>query len=475
MRTLSRHTQRYGLHALAWLLLIGAAGCASPEKRSELPLQSAPPFSETGDAAPAERWWTAFDDIALNAQVDRALEDSFTLSAAWERLRAAKAVAEREASELWPDLDGVGDVTFEDGGDDDEQTQLRLGLEASYEIDLWGRIESRVQAERFRASATRADYQAAALSLTAEVARTWYQLAEAALQLALIERQIETNRTVLELLESRFAAGQVRSADVLRQRQLLEQTREQAIAARSRREVLEHQLAILQGRPPQAQARTGDPTLPALPPRPATGLPGDLVQRRPDVRQAYRLLRAADEDLAAAISNQYPRLNLTASISTAYEHPEDMFREWLASIAGQFVAPLFDAGQRSAEVERTAAVTRQRLAEYGQAVVRAFGEVEDALARERNQLDRIDSLDRQLALARQTYQQLRTQYLNGVTDYIAVLDALREEQRLQRALLAARLDAVEFRIALYRALAGCFETPRERQTTGESEDSNAHE
>jgi NodT family efflux transporter outer membrane factor (OMF) lipoprotein len=454
----------------------GLWGCVSPKGIESLPLDSAPSFSRSGAEPLPERWWTAFGDPTLNAQVDRALDENFTVAAAWERLRAARAVVDREASDLFPDLDGVaGGELNADSDEEDVDATLRLGLEAAYEVDLWDRIESRVEAERFRASATRADYQAAELSLTAEVARTWYQLVEARAQLALVEDQIATNEAVIELLESRFAAGQIRSADVLRQQRLTEATREQAIAIRSRKAVLQHQLAVLQGRSPQGGDMPPQGALPALPPAPATGLPSDLVQRRPDVQRALRLLRAADRDLASAVSNQYPRLLLTASFTTAAENPSNLFQEWLASLLGQFVAPLFDAGERRAEVRRTTAVVRQRAAEYGQTVLTAFREVEDALARERYQIERIANLEEQLTLAEQTYQQLRTQYLNGVTDYIAVLTALTEEQRLQRDLLRARLTLLEFRIALYRALAGAFETGREREEATGSEEDDADE
>ncbi|MFW6336106.1 MAG: TolC family protein, partial [Phycisphaeraceae bacterium] len=321
---------------------------------------------------------------------------------------------------------------------------------------------------RLRARATAAEYRTAALTLAAEVARTWYRLAEAQRQLDILQQQIDTNESVVELLEDRFAAGQIRSADVLRQRQLVEATREQAVLARSRQARLQHQLAVLMGRPPQAEPPNPRGELPEIPPPPAVGLPAELVERRPDVRQARLRLEAADRDLASAIADRYPRINLTASLSSTAEDPGGLFENWLASLTGQLVAPLFDAGQRRAEVNRAEAVTRQRVAEYGQSVLTAFREVEDALAAEQFDAQRIDRLEEQLRLSRQTLEQLRTQYLNGVTDYIAVLTALTQQQRLQRDLVASRLARLDSRIELYRALAGPFDTPRERAANADS-------
>ena len=278
--------------------------------------------------------------------------------------------------------------------------------------------------------------------------------------MALIESQIETNQTVLQLIENRFRLGLVQAVDVLRQRQLVEATREQRVIADAERQVLVHQLAVLLGRPPQEGPGTQPEDLPDLPPLPATGVPLDLVQRRPDVQSAFLQLQAADQDVAAAIRNQFPRLTLTAS-ATSEVTAGTLFQEWVTSFAGNLLAPLFYGGELRAEVDRTQAVRQQRLFEYGQTVLIAFQEVEDALVLEVRQRERISSLEDQLTLADQAYEQLRFQYLNGTSNYLEVLTALDEVQALRRDLLSARLTLVDQRIALYRALAGSFDTARE--------------
>ncbi|MEX1042156.1 MAG: efflux transporter outer membrane subunit [Pirellulaceae bacterium] len=422
-----------------------------------LPTQHPPPFSISGAERMPDRWWTAFQDPALDFQVSRSLDGNFPLAAALQRLRAAQALARRESSDLWLDVDGVAEAegTFFSAGEN--QSLFALGVDAGYQVDLWGEIRSRVEAERLRASATEADYHAIALTLSAEVARAWFALTEAHAQLALVADQIKTNETGAKLQEARFGLGQVRSADVLRQRQLVESTREQAVVVQSRIAVLEHRLAVLQGQTPQEATYDPEITFPDLPPLPQTGLPSELLLRRPDVRREFLALSAADRDLASAISAQYPRLNLAASITTAAESPEDLFQDWIGSVAGQLIAPLIDGGQRRAEVDRTTAEVRQRFAEYGQTVLLAYREVEDALARERYQIDRVALLELQLQLARQSSTQLREQYFIGDAAYLDVLSSITEEQRLQRTTLSARLDVVLTRVDLYLALAGGFD------------------
>lgn len=404
-----------------------------------------------------DRWWTALGDEALDQLVDAALADNLDIETAWQRLAAARAVARGQGADLQPSLDGfaAAGVSHPNASD---TAHLELGLAAEYELDLWGGLRSRKDAARHRALASLEDYQTAALTVSGEVAVGWVRLLEAHAQRDLVQRQLETNRTVLQLLVDQYGGGQVRSVDILRQRQLVEATRGQVIATDARIELLEHGLLVLLGRPPQAElgARAAGRELPALPPVPTTGLPSELIQRRPDVRAAYHRVRAADADLAAAISNRYPRLSLSASLSTTENSASSLFRDWVGSLAANLLGPIFDGGARAAEVERSEAVKRQRLAEYGRIALIAFREVEDALIQEAKQAELLASIETQVELAQGTYEQLRNEYFNGLSDYIDVLAALTELQRLRRDLLTARRSLLEYRIALYRALAGGF-------------------
>jgi NodT family efflux transporter outer membrane factor (OMF) lipoprotein len=419
-------------------------------------------FSQSGAEVVPEAWWTVFEDARLDALVDTALASNFDLMVAWERVRAAQAVVDFEAAELYPFVNAEASAILSEAESEGQGgAEVRLGLGAAYEVDLWGRIGARVAAERFSARATRADYEAAALSLSAEVTRAFYRLVEAQSQLRLAEEQIETNREVLQLIESRFGAGLVGGVDVLRQRQLLQATYEQRAEAAGRVQLLAQQIAVLVGRPPTRDVGPVPAALPELPPPPATGVPIDLVRRRPDVQSALLQVQAADRRVAAAISSRYPRLTLTASGSVAPVAADDVFREWAYSFAGSLLAPIFYGGRLRAEVDRTEAVRQQRLFAYAQTVLVAFREVEAALTMEATRREEIEHLERQVELGQRAFEQLRVQYLNGSGSYLEVLTAVDDLQQLRRDLLSARLDLVESRIGLYRALAGPFEPPPE--------------
>ncbi|MFO7724183.1 MAG: TolC family protein, partial [Oceanipulchritudo sp.] len=314
--------------AVACLALLTLGGCAHEGTVREAPVETPESFSRAGEAFVPEAWWESFGNDDLNRIVEDALRDNLDLRAAWQRLREAQAVAERASADLWPSVDGDAGAAmrqpeFEDGD------QLRLGLSADYEVDLWGRIQALSEAERFRVEATRADYEAAGLSLSAEVVRSWFQLTVIGQQLDLLREQVSTNENALELLRNRFESGQIRRVDVLRQEQLLEETRARTALENARLQVIRHQLAVLLGRSAREPLPGRVDSLPALPPLPATGLPAELLQRRPDVRSAYSGLMAADRDLAAAVANRYPRLSLSASIESLENDETALFDEWV--------------------------------------------------------------------------------------------------------------------------------------------------
>lgn len=445
---------------VSFCAMLLAAGCASRPKSPEPPMDLNEAFSRTGDQLQPDRWWTIFEDESLTQKVDQALKSNFTLLNAWHRLQEAQAVVARESAVFFPDL-GLGidlEATRQNGVEDEE---IQVSLMSDYELDLWGKVRAEVSAESFDAKASLSDYKAAALSLSASVVVTWYRLMEAHVQQALVDRQIETNENVLKLLKARFGSGQVRTADILRQQQLLESTREQHHVIAGRLQVLRHQLAVLLGQLPQNGVSYSHRDLPEIPPLPATGLPAELIERRPDVQSAWYQLQSADSDVAAAIRDRFPQISLSASFSSRGNNSVDLFDDWWGSLAAGILAPLFDAGSRRAEVDRTQAVKQQRVNAYAQAVITALREVEDALVLEAQQELRVSSIAEQLRLAEQTVERLQHQYLNGAGNYIDVLNALESEQERRRDLLSARLELLEYRIALYRALAGGFDPERE--------------
>jgi len=446
---------------LAALLL--ALACASvPEL--EPPVEVPEAFSAPGALPRMDRWWVDLGDPALSLLIEEALRGSPDLATAWDRLAQARAVARREGASLLPQVDAEsaagstwGD-SFADpaAGVGQRLDDFRLGLLLSWELDLFGRLRATRDAARYDAAASEAEVRFAAIALAGEVASQWYGLVEQSRQLALLEAQIRTNEDVLQLVTMRFRAGQAGAADVLRQRQLVEQRRGERERVEAQAQVAVHALAVLLGRPPVEVALPPAEALPVPGEVPEPGLPSELLERRPDVRRAYLDVLAADRRLAAARADRLPRLSLSASSAFTSSDFADVLDNWMAAVAAGLVAPVLDGGRRRAEVDRTRAVLSERIHAYGQVILTSLQEVEDALAQERQQRRLIESLEAQLELARQTLERLGDRYLKGATAYLDVLDALASQQTLERSLVTARRELLEFRIDLHRAVAGGF-------------------
>lgn len=440
-----------------------------PIDRSPIPLPAQ--FSTEGVRQTSEQWWKELDDPALHSLIEQAISDSFSLSAARERLIQARAVARKAGADRKPTLTGqakTGENWRRDNGTTETTGSLLLGLAANYEVDLWGRLQASEDAALLNAEEKAEDLQTAALSLAAQIANTWYQLAAGKSQLRLLHKQQDINEIGLELIQLRFTAGQVGIADVLQQQQLIESKNGELAQQTASCRVLENQLAILTGTSPGLLQLQDSPQLISLPELPVTGIPSTLLQNRPDIRSNYLALLAADREVAVAIAEKYPKLSLSADLTTSGSSTGDLFDNWLASIAANLVGPLFDAGKREAEVERASAAAREKLAIYSQAIVEAIGEVEDALIQEAEQTKYITSLQLQLQLAEKTLANVRDRYKQGLENYQRALSAQLSYQSLERNLLSARRDRIGYRIDLYRSLGGSVLFPDDQPQTDQS-------
>ena len=447
-----------GFHRGLWMTLVALliAGCSTVPVRNPAAVPLPADFSDGGDVILPDHWWESFGDPVLDGLVERALAQNFSLQSVWARLDQAAAVERIARAELYPSLDIEGGAARSWSHNDRGTTAniFSMGAMAGYELDLWGRIDSRSQAATLDRQAGEAELAAAAISLSAEVAGTWYQLVEQYGQRALVSSQLDTNTRVLELITLRFRRGKVGATDVLQQRQLVESNRGELANIESLIGVLVHRLAILLGTAPDSRVTAPQDELINLPPLPVTGIPAELVQRRPDLRQGFYNLQASDQRTAAAIADRFPRISLLGSSDSVADDVDDLFNNWLTNLTGNLVAPVIDGGRRRAEVDRNRALTEQSLSDYRQQLIDALGEVEDALLREQQQHALIDSLDKQQVLSKQVIGRVRDSYLYGAVDYLRVLDVLLTDQNLERTRLTAQRDLIDNRIALCRALAG---------------------
>ena len=460
--------KRFGFYGMTLthvgICMLSLCGCSViPRGTIAVPVDLPAAYFGSGVGLLPDKWWESFEDPAMESQIEAGLAQNFSIRTAWDRLRQAEQTAVKAGADLLPEAAYQGSArrTRRDANNDvSYSSTYTASFSASYEVDLWRRVRSVAEAATLDARAAREDVAAAAITLSAGIAKAWYQLAEAGLQDQLIAGQVETNEQVLAIITLQFRQGQVGASNVFRQRQLVEATRGQLIAARERTVLLQHQMAILLGKTPGSWTPEAPTVLITLPELPAIGVPAELLRRRPDLRSAGDAIAAADARVYAAVADQYPRISLSAGAETGAARMGDLFDDWAASLAVNAVGPLFDGGYRRAEAERIRAVLSERIHTYAQKTLIAVGEVEDAIQQEYYQRQAIANVQRQLELAGQVYDRTRERYLKGQLDYLRVLDALVSRQTLERNELTARRVLIERRIDLCRSIAGGWAMPR---------------
>ena len=449
----------------AFCLAVAACSPFAPKPEPDEAGQLPATYSLYDPEAPdAPQWWQAFGSPELDRLVQAALSDNFGIREAWARLRQARAVAVQAGAALYPELTvDAGAATSRvrvgsDAGDPGTRTidDYSLGFFSSYEVDLWGRVRSEQEAALLQAGATREDLSAAAMTLAALVTDRWLRIIAQRREIELLNKQLRTNETLLELVELRYRKAMVSSLDVYQQKQVVEQVRSQIPLAEAQEELLTHELAVLLGKAPRQPLAIQRSELPSVAPVPDVGIPADLLASRPDVRAAGIRLRASQWQVSAARANRLPALRLTVSGGYGAEDLDRLFDNWILTLAGNLAAPIFDGGRRAAEVDRTRAVVDENLSAYRLAVLTAVKEVEDALVAEAKQRQHLEALRQQREAANRALEEAGQRYRKGIQDYLPVLTQLLAVQGLDRDLIRQEAQLLVERVGLYRALGGTW-------------------
>ncbi|WP_043329260.1 efflux transporter outer membrane subunit [Curvibacter gracilis] len=459
----------------AALWLAGCASTALPSPEQTLP-QLPATFSQTqpaglgeggarwtvapgAEAQPRGAWWLDFMDPVLTDLVQRADLANTRLQEASARLAEARALLGTAEAARAPQVGvnaglnrqaGRGTLTGEQ-----PSTTASLGLGASYELDVMGRLRQASQAAGQDARAQAALLQSTRLLVQADVAQTYLQLRSVQAEQVLVDESLQALRDMLALTTRRERAGDVAELDLARARSEVAATESEALALQRQQALLTHALAVLVG-----EVATGFhlpaagplASIPVVPP----GVPGTVLARRPDVAAAQASVLAAQARLGVAQTAWFPAVTLTGSAGQASPELGDLFK-WSARAwsAGALLSlPLFDGGRREAAVQGAQARLDAALAAYRGQVLNAFGEVEDQLSNLNLLAAQAEAQARAVAAARRATALSESRYRHGFVSQIELLDARRAELRNRRAELQVRTGQAVATVALVRALGG---------------------
>lgn len=417
----------------------------------------------------AQDWWRLFGIAELDgleAQVD---VSNHTIKAAEAQFRQARAVVSENRAGLYPTVSTGPGITTNRLSSTVPLTQPGLGeygnftvpFDLSYELDAWGRIRRTIAAAREDMQASGADLATVRLSMHAEMAVDYFELRSLDAQKQLLESTLVVYQKALDLNQNRFTGGLTSGAEVAQARTQLETTRAQSVDVGEARAQYEHAIATLAGRTPESLSLEEKPLATEPPPIP-TGIPSQLLERRPDVAAAERRMAEANEHIGIAQAAFYPVLQITAvggfqssSIVDWFDWPS---RFW--ALGPNALQTLFDAGRRRAVTQVATAAYDATVADYRQSALNAFREVEDSLASLRV-LDRESAAQRvAVEAARQSLELSMHRYTGGLVTYLEVVIAQSTALSNQRVEVDLRRRQMDACVLLIKALGGGWDVSK---------------
>jgi multidrug efflux system outer membrane protein len=409
------------------------------------------------------RWWKQFEDPVLDQLETAALQSNLDVQVAVARVRQARAVFDDVSLDRYPTatveasadrrqqvIPGFTDVPI-------QTSTYRAGFDAFWEIDLFGRVRSSVRAASATAASASASLEDVRVSVAAEVARNYFELRGLQQQMAVAERSLTNQRETLRFTTVRRDAGIGEEQDVASAAARVAAIEASVPPLRSAAAVRVHRIAVLNGvRPGELKVDLAPRAYPPLAKALALGDPGQLLQRRPDVRAAERQVAAATAREGIARAELFPRvtvggfLGLIAGRGSMFGKADS--RAWAVTPALSWAGT--DLGSARARLRGAKAGTDELLAEYEQTVLRALEETENALVAYREEQERLVKLADQARESGRAAAIARTRYREGVADFLALLDAERTQLQAEDAVAQAESGSFTAVVAVYKAFGG---------------------
>ncbi len=420
-------------------------------------------------------WWEVFDDENLNALEAQALSNNKDVYAAFERIVQARALACIARSETFPQLnlepaytnEGILYMLYDPVRVLREHRRTnRLPFVLNYELDLWGKLKNAYKSAYLSAEAEKEAFRTSILILTTDLALNYFQIRTYDANISLLEKTTNANKKQYELLKLRYEGKIIDYADVSRAELEYKNTEAQYFQAQKLRSLEENKMAVLLGIP-ASEFNIEPKPLQDAPPEIPPGVPSDILLQRPDIAQIERIRASNNAKIGVARASFFPSISLTGILG--YSSPEltDFLRprSHLWGIGADALMPIYDAGRLGCNLEYAMSQFREADAEYQQQVLKAFQEVEDALANLDGLKNEYESIFQSVRAAKNSYNIAADRYFKGVTFYLDVVDTERQALDAERNMIELLGQQYTATVQLIKALGGSWQTHTENQLT----------
>ena len=403
----------------------------------------------------ADHWWHNFQDPDLNRLIDQALNHNHNLAAALTAWRQSLLAVDSSLARQTPQYSG--DLAARASRDLDNRQNshnVSASLAASYQLDLWQKLDAQNHSAAANADASGEDYLAARLSLAGQVAKAYYQLRYLDDQITWNQRFAANARERLARTRSKHDAGSVSRLELVQESQTLTSLERDAQNLAAQRAQAQNSLAVLLGIPPQtltlSRKTLDDTPIPAIP----AGLPAHLLAQRPDLRAAQYRLQAALADIAVAERDFYPDISLTANLGSSSQTLIRLLQNPIASLGASLSLPFLQQRDKEIALLGNQLAYRKNLQTFTQTLYQALTDVENTLIRRDSLGKEAAILEEQLAQARDIENLTQIRYEAGAVSLQDALDAKNSREQTQSAQLTNRYNQLDAAIDLYLALGG---------------------
>ncbi|MHC4154485.1 MAG: efflux transporter outer membrane subunit [Planctomycetota bacterium] len=427
--------------------------------------------------ADMQTWWTTLNDPILNSLIEQASAGNLDVQTAASRIRQARALLGIAAGEYFPQVDATGfysrDRVSENGllapavGSPDQTNLHQIGVDSTWEIDVFGRISRSVESAKASLEASVENYRDVLVLLYAEVALNYIEVRSLQARIQYALDNIEVQNKTMKLTEDRLAAGLVPELDVQQAHLNLANTESVVPALRSQRMQTINRLSVLLGQAPGQLERelAGPAPIPDTPQEAVVGLPAELLRQRPDIRRAERNLASQTAQIGVATAELYPAFSLSGTFALQAQQIKDVgdwdSRTW--RFGPSFRWNIFDGDRIKSSIRLEEARTEEAFTRYGQTILLALEEVEDAMVAYKEEQVRLQALERSVVAAQESVRLVDTLYRSGLTDFQNVLDMQRALSQQQDKLAQSEGLVLQNLVLVYKALGGGWSVNRTEQ------------
>lgn len=439
---------------VALSLLIVSACSLVPEY--ERPATAAPTNWSTSQKANTELtkdWWKKYNNSELDNLISQALTNNKDLEAGIARIQQARAASKIAGSNLLPNTSASASTSKDYESDGSNRSNYNTGLDINYEADLFGKNRANADAAESREKATIFDQDALTLVITSDIANYYADYLSMSDRIWVAQKNLENGKKVLNIVQAKYDEGKISALELSQQRTALANLESSITGLNNQRDIAKSRLAVLTGLPPQNIALTGKSITELNVPLVKPIQPGELLERRPDIRSAEENLKAANIDIGATKADFYPNLQIganTALAATGLSNPASLAAGLLVSLTQS----IFSGGALEGNLEQTEARKKELAANYSNLVITSYKEVEDALSSVNAAQQNIRSRTTAREQSQKAYDIAKIRYDEGKTDFQILLDTQSSLFGAEDNFYSGKADAVKASVTLYKSLGG---------------------